>query len=164
MSEKWAPVKGFEDRYKVSTSGRVYSHKRKMFLKSTSKRYPKVVLHKKGKLYNFLVHRLVANAFIPNPQNKKQINHINGNKHDNRVENLEWCTQSENMLHAFSLGLEKPRQGEEHHNARLTEKEVIEIFKSKEGTNKLAARYSIAATAVSKIRKRQRWKHLTKDL
>jgi hypothetical protein len=65
-----------------------------------------VDLCKNGKKKTFLVHRLVATAFIPNPDNKPYINHINGNKTDNRLENLEWCTQSENMKHSYRTGLQ----------------------------------------------------------
>lgn len=70
-------------------------------------KYPRISTCVNGKKKNLKVHRIVAETFIPNPENKRQINHINGIKTDNRVENLEWCTQYENMRHAVSLGLHK---------------------------------------------------------
>lgn len=70
--------------------------------------YIRVSLTKNKKRYFFTIHRLVAEAFIPNPENKPQVNHINGNKSDNRVENLEWNTTTENMQHASKMGLLHP--------------------------------------------------------
>lgn len=74
--------------------------------------YYHVHLHIKSFDKNPTVHRLVAKAFIPNPENKPQVNHINGDKGDNCVENLEWCTQSENVKHAYKTGLKRPSGGE----------------------------------------------------
>lgn len=113
--EIWKPIEGFP-KYKVSNLGRVKSlgfinnlgHFRKgIILKpwDDGKGYLKVQLHKKS----FRVHRLVAQEFIPNPENKPQVNHKNGIKSDNRVENLEWVTNAENTQHAYDNGLYKER-------------------------------------------------------
>ena len=67
-------------------------------------------MEKGAKKKNIAIHKLVAEAFIPNSYNYKEINHIDGNKHNNRADNLEWCSRSQNMLHAYKLGLHKPIQ------------------------------------------------------
>ena len=82
------------------------------------KGYPMCQLMINKEIKGFSVHRLIAETFIPNPENKPQVNHINGIKTDNRVENLEWCTQSENILHAFKLGLITRPKGKDHHHSK----------------------------------------------
>ena len=74
------------------------------------------------------VHRLVAEKFIPNPENKPCVNHINGDKTDNRVENLEWVTRSENMQHAYDNGLMNDRNGENNPASKLSRKDIQTIF------------------------------------
>lgn len=106
MKEIWKPIENYE-QYSISNLGNVYSSKRNRILKptNTTKGYVQVHLSKNGNVVNAPIHRLVAKAFIANPFNKLQVNHIDGNKHNNRVENLEWCTNSENQKHAIKLGL-----------------------------------------------------------
>ena len=94
-------IKGFEGEYQIDTKGDVYSLKfgKRRLLKQIKnhKGYLQVILCKDGKVKSFLVHRLVAMAFLPNPDNLPFINHKNEIKDDNRVENLEWCTASYNQ-------------------------------------------------------------------
>lgn len=93
--------------YEVSNLGNVRNKKTGKVLKpdKTIKGYLRVNFLKDGKLKHYLVHRLVATVFIPNPENKPQVNHIDGDKTNNQVENLEWNTYSENLKHAFRTGL-----------------------------------------------------------
>lgn len=113
MSNKtWVRVKGYEDRYYISDEGDIYSIKRKKLLKRSihgkESQYYCVTLSKDGKCTTALIHRLVAQHFIPNPENKPSVNHIDGNKLNNRVDNLEWATWSEQQRHAYELGLRVP--------------------------------------------------------
>ena len=114
MSVEWKPVKGFEGLYEVSSSGEVKalerfvinngspSRKREKILKQGSGKYAMVSLCKDGKAYPFLVHRLVAEAFIPNPLNKPNVDHIDTNPRNNNVNNLKWVSQKENCLNPLT--------------------------------------------------------------
>lgn len=112
MSEVWKDIPGYEKIYQVSNLGRVKSlnyrrTKKEKLLQFAEYRnnYFFVDLSKNGVTKQIMVHRLVAQAFVPNPKNKTQVNHIDGDKHNNRVENLEWTTARENMNHSrYVLG------------------------------------------------------------
>lgn len=117
--EIWKPIKGYEELYQVSNLGRVKRFDRKVITKngvvkpikaremkqSKSMGYAYVCLTKDGITKHFRVHRLVAQTFIPNPENKEQVNHKDGNKLNNNVNNLEWCTNQENCIHAWKNNL-----------------------------------------------------------
>ena len=103
--EIWKEIKGYEGLYEVSSEGRVNSLGRKpgIMRPGTSKGYLKVGLTKDGIRSMFRVHRLVAEAFIPNPDNKPEVDHINGDRKDNRAENLRWMTHKENNNNPVTL-------------------------------------------------------------
>jgi hypothetical protein len=116
--ENWKDVQGYEGLYQVSNLGRVKSLSHVNYLgrlrqecilgnRLSDRGYHTAVLYNNGKSKSFRVHRLVANAFIENPNNKPHVNHIDGVKSNNLVSNLEWVTISENQKHAFKTGLNK---------------------------------------------------------
>ena len=109
MEEEWKPIKGYEGLYEVSNTGKIKSFQRGkiriLYPRKTPRGYLHVILSKNKVNKDLRVHRLVASAFIPNPLNKPEVNHIDGNKDNNNVDNLEWATRGENMNHAVKMGL-----------------------------------------------------------
>lgn len=107
MKEIWKDINGFEGLYQISNLGRVKSIRNNIILKQTycKSNYLKVKLSKNCKQKTIQVHRLVTETFIPNPDNKPQVNHIDGNKENNHIDNLEWVTAKENTEHAIKIGI-----------------------------------------------------------
>lgn len=109
MGEIWKDIPGYEGKYQVSNKGRVKSLNfnrtgKEAILKAKNHvGYPRVILWKGGKRHEICVHRLVAEAFLPNPDNKQFVNHIDGDRRNNNVENLEWCTPQENAIHSVTV-------------------------------------------------------------
>lgn len=125
MTEEWRPILGYEGIYEVSSLGRIKSLSRRLPYKkggtrltedtiflSSGKRYIQAALSGHGKARRFLIHRLVATAFLPNPENKRCVNHIDNDPTNNRLINLEWVTHKENMQHSIRQG----RQSKEFKN------------------------------------------------
>ena len=111
MQEIWKDVPNFEN-YQISNLGNVFSKKRnkQLYISHNDKGYCYAQFYKNGKGYHLRLHRIVANLFLPNPNNLPEVNHIDGNKENNCVDNLEWCDRKHNMQEAFNNGLIPPRK------------------------------------------------------
>lgn len=128
--EIWVDIKGFEGKYQASNTSKIRSlsymgHKgiiKELKQSKNSCGYLHVQLYEK----KHQVHKILAETFIPNPDNKPYINHINGIKTDNRLENLEWCTASENVQHAYDIGIHKKLFGKNHYNSKKTNQYDLE--------------------------------------
>lgn len=123
--------------------------------------YLSVSLRRSGKSINCVVHRLVAKAFIANPNDYGYVNHINGVKTDNRLENIEWCTMKENTIHAYDLGLAK--SCENSRNTKLKNKDVLDIrrrYAAGESPTLLGREFGVRGTCIGNIVKRRTWKRI----
>jgi len=158
--EVWKPVVGYEGLYEVSDQGRVKGPKGFVKPKPTNRGYIRTELWQSGTRWRPSLHRLVAEHFIPNPRQCPQVNHKDGDKTNNAVNNLEWCTASENALHAVQL---HARYGEKASTAKLTEREVIAIsvMLNKGVPGKwLADVFGVTNAQISNIRNCQQWQHV----
>lgn len=135
--EEWRPVIGYIGLYEVSNLGRVRSLPRRgtkggilVIDTSNSKHYAHVVLAKNSKLHTTSLHKIVAEAWVPNPENKPQVNHIDGDKLNNKAENLEWVTNLENRRHAIKTGLSSalPEEAIEANMTGVMQKEGEEVI------------------------------------
>ncbi len=196
MKEIWKDIEEYEGLYQISNLGRV---KRILFINNIISKpenrilsnkldnlgYVQVTLCKNGTRKYKRIHRLAAKAFLPNPNNLPCVNHKDGDKNNNRIDNLEWCTHSYNTKHALSNGLidankiKKARQknikkaqeishlqnvGETNCKSVLREKEVLEIrkiYSERKMTQKqLAQQYGVHKDTISRIIHRETWKHI----
>jgi hypothetical protein len=169
--ELWKDVVGYEDRFLISNYGRVLSKKTKKILSlGTHKTGYKVLSTKIGGRNGFYkcikVHRLVAEAFLDNPDNLPQVNHIDGIKTNNCLDNLEWISNQGNIQHALKIGLIRPRKGEELTNAELTDEDVRFIRKHytprhpQYGRNALARRFGVAGSTITRVHQGNAWRHV----
>lgn len=166
---QWRPVLGWEVFYEVSDhgevrtvasgQGRVLGRVLRSHLVGAG--YLAVELRRFGTRSARRVHRLVCEAFSGAPPTpRSEVNHLNGDKLDNRATNLAWCTHHENMRHASLLGLLSPVQGEAHHRAKLVEADVLAIRTASEPQHVLAARYGVSRGLIGQIRRRRVWRHI----
>ena len=176
MGEIWKDIEGYEGLYQISNIGNIkrlsrstwnphnksYSTLKEIILKpGFDGKYLNICLCNPNKK-TYLIHRLVATHFIPNPENKPEVNHINGIKTDNNIINLEWSTKSENELHAFKNNLKTCFNNNKYNASKLTQKDVDEIiilFKSKSlNTLELSKKYNVTRQSISNIINLKTWK------
>lgn len=168
MIEEWRDIEGFDGFYQVSNTGKVRSccnggrvggkgEWRLRALSANHDGYLKVRLEQGGKDLTKRVHTLVAEAFLPNPHGYNTVNHKDGNKTNNVVDNLEWADRSEQMIHAYKLGLKTPIRGSKNSQAKLTDEDVRYIrshYKRLDrefGTVALGRKFGLTNAAVGKV-------------
>ena len=155
-------IKGFDGNYAVTPDGRVWSRYIGRWMSPTPIQggYLTVGLRREGKQIRRLVHRLVAEAYIGDCPDLHEVNHIDGDKLNNRVENLEYTTRLANMQHAWRTGLIGKQVGRP---SKLTENQVVNIYhlnRSGIRQTRLASLYEVSDSTVSNIIRGERWKHL----
>lgn len=168
--ERWKWVDGYEGLYMVSDQGRVMGTPKKTHYGHIMRKgkvwsgYERVCLCKGNAKQDCSVHRLVASAFIPNPERKLEVNHINGDRADNRVENLEWATRGENEKHAYRVLGKKPNapwKGKPNHQRRkFTTSQVIDILSDSRPYRVIAADYGVSKTAIRDIKTRKNYQEV----
>ena len=169
--EIWIPIyiKNQKSKYSVSQYGRVINTKTGKILKpqKISRGYLGVTLSMGKKSFTKKIHRLVAIAFLDNPNKLPQVDHLDGNKHNNRVNNLEWVTPKINIRRAYAKGLMKGRKGSEHGNAKYTDTQIIKLCELMNDAtlsrDDILKETGVNIHVLNKVRFNKRWKHISKN-
>ena len=174
MREVFEDLIGYEDSYQISDKGRIFTKRRldgnriiygrELHPLITQDGYLKVGLTKNGETKKFYLHRLVAQHFIENSQSLPQVNHKDGNKFNNDVSNLEWCTKEQNQEHAVRNAL--MQHGAARPSAKLTEKDVLEIYQLKGvlSAREIGERYGVSKNTINVILRGEKWSYLYKQV
>ena len=159
--KNWKVINGF-NHYLISDNGEVYSLKSGKTLKTYGNVYPMVSIYNSKKRSVKRVHRLVAEAFIPNIYNRPEVNHIDGNKRNNSRLNLEWVTKSQNQAHSFKTGLNSTPSGQLNINSKLKEADISCIRNMYSNTpltyREIADKFNVSNSTISRIINFQRYK------
>lgn len=169
--EKWNPVVGYEGLYEVSNYGRIKSlprrreklafHMKKQVIHPKNKGYAYVSLYKNNKAEYALVHRVVATSFVENLYNKPNVNHKDCDRLNNHTDNLEWCTQKENILHAVKN--DRLARGEYRFGHKLQPCNILQIrkmIKDRITIREIAVLFGVSTSTIFKISVRKKWAHI----
>lgn len=168
---RWVYINDRKTKYMVTIYGEIISIKKetKKILKPLIDKdgYEHVVIHIDGKKYRRSIHRLVALAFIPNPNNKPEVNHKDGNKSNNNVDNLEWATSKENINHAWDKGFADAKRGSDHPESKYSDKQIHRVCKMLESNKKtmkeISEKTKVSYTVVKQIRNRILWRSISNN-
>ena len=173
--EEWRQAVGFSEKYWVSNMGRIFTTSAHNKPNNPAIMKPALDFDKRKGATGYLrtvmdrhsirVHRVVAMAWVPNSENKPFVNHINGDKTDTRAENLEWRTNSENQLHAYRTGLEKPMRGEQNPKSKMTDEQVRQFkwewsHDRKMSRKQYAEKLGVSEAAIKDIIRGKSWRWL----
>jgi hypothetical protein len=163
--EEWRGINGYKTFYKASDLGRIKSsmphngtNERILSQTIATKGYLGCGLYKNKRRRSFQVHRIIAETFIPNPDNLPEVNHKKGNKKDNVAISLEWSSHNDNIEHAVKNSL--MQKGETSHKSKLKEWQVLEIRASNLYPTELSMKYNVSKNTIAGIKKRIYWTHI----